>query len=323
MIICVFMSCKNEGRLKVAFLVPNLKAERYSKEKIYFTDKMRELGYEVEFANADYDQNVQLNQVTDFLNQGIKVLVVSAVNVYLAARIVREAHEYHAIVIAYDRLIKNADLDYYVSFQYQVLGQEMAQYIVNSKPNGKFVVVGGDKTDFNAIQINKGLMKVLEPLVKDNKIQILYNVFIEDWTPENAAHEINYFLDLSDQTPDAIICSSDKMANGVIKALEKHDLAGKVLLTGMDAEKTSCRNILSGKQTMTVYKPFKILATNAAEVAAKCIRGDKIETTDMVWNGNINVPSILVKPIPVDKNNLKSTVIADGLHLESEIYETK
>jgi D-xylose transport system substrate-binding protein len=324
LILCVCFSCKNSSKSRIAFLVPNLKAERYVKEKKYFEDKLKESGFETEFANSDYDQNLQFKQVSEFLDKGIKILVVGAVNVNLAAKIVREAHTHQAIVVAYDRLIRNADLDYYVSFQYQTLGQEQARYIVNLKPEGKFVVVGGDKTDYNAIQVNIGQMKVLEPLVKENKIQILYNIFIEDWNPENASHEIDFYLNLSDQVPDAIICSSDKMATGIVKTLEQHNLAGKILLTGMDAEKTSCRNILSGKQTMTVYKPFKKLAYQAAEIAIQLMKGIKITNiTDSVNNGKIMVPSILIQPVPVDKNNIKSTVIADGLHAESDIYGNK
>lgn len=318
------ISCRNSDKDKIAFLLPHTKSDRYIKERAYFSERTKELGYNSEFADADYDQNKQFKQVSDFLNQGIKVLVVGAVNVNLAARIVREAHDHGAIVIAYDRLIKNANLDYYLSFQYQKVGQEMARYVINNKPIGRYILIGGDKTDYNAVQVNKGQMKELEPYIKENKIQILYNVFIEEWNPDNASHEVDYYLNLSDQVPDAIICSSDRMAGGIIKALEKHDLVGKVLLTGMDADKTACINILSDKQSMTVYKPFKKLAWQAAEIAVKYIKGENIiEAKDFVFNGNIQVPSILIEPIAVDKNNIRTTVIADGLHSENDIYGNK
>jgi D-xylose transport system substrate-binding protein len=315
------LNCKEKESIKVAFLFPHFKSDRYLKEKDYFTEKVKELGGEAIIVDANYDQDLQIKQSKDFLDQGLKVLVLGAVNANLAAIIVREAHEKHAVVIAYDRLIKNADLDLYLSFQYQLVGKEMVDYITKLKPEGEYLIIGGDKSDYNAVQVNKGQMNALDSYVKSGKIKIMYNIFIEEWNPENAGIETEYYLNLSDHYPDAIICSSDRLASGVIKTLEKHEIEGKVLITGMDADKLACRHIIEGKQTMSVYKPFKKLAFLAAESAMKMAKGQKItDINDKIWNGKIDVPSILIEPIAVDKNNLKSTVIADGLISEKEIY---
>ncbi len=254
------IACKEKDLVKVAFLFPHFNADRYLKERDYFAEKVKELGGDAIIVSANNDQDLQIKQAQDFLEQGIKVLVLGAVNANLAAKIVREAHEKHAIVIAYDRLIKNTDLDLYISFQYQNVGKEMVDYITKFKPTGEYLVIGGDKTDFNAVQVNKGQMKTLEPFIKDGKIKIMYNIFIEGWDPENAFFETNYYLNLSDRIPDAIICSSDRLASGVIMALENHKITGKVMVTGMDADKLACRHIIEDKQKMTVYKPFKELA---------------------------------------------------------------
>jgi len=315
------LACKEKELIKVAFLFPHFNSDRYLKERDYFAEKVKESGGEAIIVGANYDQDLQIKQTKDFLDQGIKVLVLGAVNANLAAIIVREAHEKHAVVIAYDRLIKNSDLDLYLSFQYQVLGKEMVDYITKLKPAGEYLVIGGDKSDFNAIQVNKGQMNALEAYIKNGKIKIMYNIFIEEWNPENARVETDYYLNLCDRLPVAIICSSDRLASGVIKALEKHKMDSKVLVTGMDADILACRHMLEGKQTMSVYKPFKKLAYLAAENAMKMAKGQNITgINDKIWNGKIEVPSILIEPIAVDINNLKSTVIADGLISENEIY---
>jgi D-xylose transport system substrate-binding protein len=323
-LILMSVACGRRDQVQVAFMLPNFKNDRYIKEQAYFTEKIRELGGEAKVVDGNYDHHLQLQQLNDFLSQGIRVFVIDAVNVNLAAELVREVHNKDAIVIAYDRLIKNADIDFYLSFQYQKVGEAMVNYITKIKPEGNYIMLGGDKTDFNAYLINKGQTKALEPFLKGKKINLLYNIFIEDWNMENAFLETDYFLDLSTIVPDAIICSNDKLALGAIMALEKHDLAGQVLITGMDADIYACRNMLSGKQTVSEYKPFKKLAYMAAEIAMKFARNEKlgIDTTSF-WNGKVKAPAYFIEPVEVDKNNIKTTVIADGMLAENDVYGNK
>ena len=167
--------------LPVAFILPHLKVERYQKEKLFFEAKIKELGGTCVFASSDNDQQLQLKQAKDFLEQGIKVLVLSPVNSNLAGEIVRMAHDYHAIVISYDRLILNADVDYIVTFRYTKIGQDMVNYCTKLRPNGKYMIIGGDKTDFNALQIDKGERSVLDPLENSGQIKRIYTSYIEEW----------------------------------------------------------------------------------------------------------------------------------------------
>jgi D-xylose transport system substrate-binding protein len=315
------IACSHHEKIQVAFLLPNIKNDRYTKEKVYFTEKIKELGGEAQVVDGNNDYHTQLQQVNEFLSQGIRVFVLDAVNVNLAAEMVREIHDKNAIVIAYDRLIKNADIDFYLSFQYQKIGEAMVNYITKIKPEGNYILLGGDKTDFNAYLINKGQTKALEPFIQGKKINLLYHIFIEEWNMDNAFMETNYFLNLSTIVPDAIICSSDKLAMGAIQALEKHGLAGKILVTGMDADVNACKNMLSGKQTVSIYKPFKKLAFMAAEIAMKFAGNEKlgIDTTSF-WNGKVKAPAYLMEPVEVDKNNIKTTVIADGMLTEKAVF---
>lgn len=316
------MSCQNQTKVKVGFLFPNMVSDRYLKEKGYFMDKIKELGGEVFIASADYSDQLQIQQAKDLIDKGIKVIVINAVNLNTAASIVRYAHENNAIVIAYDRLISNCDLDYYLSFDNEKVGYLMGEYVSKLKPNGTYVLLGGDKADQNAVWVKNGQKKALSSFINAGSIKVAYDVYVEDWSGDNAREEIKKYLNLSNSAPDAILSCYDGMSTSVIELLKEYNLAGQVLVTGQDAELAACRNIVKGYQTMTVYKSVKQLAYKAAELAVKVARNEKVTDVNKTTNnGQIEVPTVFLDPVVVDKNNLKTTVIADGFQQESEVYK--
>jgi D-xylose transport system substrate-binding protein len=315
-------SCSQDKSIKIGFLFNNMKAERYKKEQVFFTDKLKQLGGEAMVLSADYDEALQMKQAEDLIKQGIKVLVLNAVNFNTAGAIVRLAHKNDIKVIAYDRLISNCDLDYFVSFNMEKVGQYMAEYVTKLKPKGKYIILGGDLVDKNAIFINKGQMQVLDPIIKSGKIKILYHIFIEKWSEAGAQYETRRFLNLSNEIPDVIVASNSTLALGAVKALKEFKLEGKVLITGQDADLINCVNIVKGQQTMTVFKRYILEAHKAAELAMMIAKGENNSETFIPFpNGYKDVPSILFDPIVVDINNLKTTVIADGIQKESDIYK--
>ncbi len=322
LIILVSMVSCNDKKIKIGLLF-SLINERTKIQIDCITAKVTELKGEVMVASAELDDQRQIKQAKDMIAKNVKVLVVSPANLYTAAAIVREAHKHKVLVIAFDRLIRNCDLDYYVSFDYEKIGDIIAKYAIDHKPQGTYIMINGDKTDQNARGINKGELRVLEPLIALGKIKVVYSTFVEDWSDANAKSKINKFIDLScEDTPDAILSSSDLMSSGILDALNEHNLLGKVLLTGMDAKLKNCKNIIKGYQTMTVYKPIIKLAYKTAELAMALASNNKInETTTTMWNGEKNVTSILFAPVMVDKNNIKTTLIADGIYNEEALYE--
>lgn len=317
-ILLLLFSCKNSNKLIVGYLVPNMVDERYLKEQEFFKSKISSLGGETLTASADYNDQTQIQQAREMIEQGARVLVINSVNMNTAAAIVRDAHEKGVKVVAYDRLIKNCDLDYYISFDNYMVGKLMAESIVKIKPDGNFILIGGDKADQNAVLVKKGQMDVLKNY--EGKIKICYNIYVEDWANDNAYQELKRFLNLSGIIPDAILSSNDGMTSGCIAALKERDLAGKVLITGQDAELVACKNIINDLQTSTIYKPLKKLAEKAAETAYKMAAGEDVEKTTTADNGQISVPSFLLDPIVVDKNNIRNTVIADGFYTEAQIF---
>jgi len=140
-----------------------------------------------------------------------------------------------------------------------------------------------------------------------------------DWKPDVAKKIMNAAITKAGRKIDAVVVSNDGTAGGAIQSLLEEGLAGKVLVTGQDADLAGCQRILRGTQAMTVYKPLKNLATNAARIAVDVAKGVRPATTTTINNGVKMVPSILEKVISVDKDNLQSTVVADGFHTAAEL----
>jgi D-xylose transport system substrate-binding protein len=312
----IFISCLHKSSMKIGLLLPNMVDDRFPQDKEFFTKKAQGLGAEVIFANANFDPSLQITQAEDMLNNGAKVLVMCPVNKNTAATVVREAHEYGAKVIAYERIISNCNLDFYITYNSIKVGELMAEYALKKCPHGNWVLLAGDKSDNNAILVHKGWDNIINGAVKENKIQIQFQTYVEDWSGDEAYMIMNKFLNLSGMNPDVVLSAYDGMSNGIIKALDEHNVTGTIV-TGQNAENQALRNILKQKQSMTVYKPFKIQAEQAAILAVQIIQNQKIASfTQTMFNGLIDVPSILLEPISVDINNMQSTVIADGFFKE-------
>jgi D-xylose transport system substrate-binding protein len=164
-------------------------------------------------------------------------------------------------------------------------------------------------------------MKVLQPAISRGDIRIVSDQWARDWLAVEALKIMENALTRSDNKVDAVVAANDGVAGGAIQALAEQNLAGKTLVSGQDAELSACQRIAEGTQSMTVYKPIERLAYKAAEVAVKLGRRQPHgETTRGVSNGKIDVPSILLPPVAVDKDNLVSTVIADGYQRLEDVY---
>ena len=321
MVFAALFSCKIESsKKKIGFMIPTFTVERYKKDRDIFTSRVVELGGDVEIANAENDDKAQYQQAEELIAKGVDALVVIAVNQNTAAAIVRLAHEKNVEVIAYERLISNCELDYYIGFDHFIAGQQMAEYVAKNKPGGKCFVIGGDISDNNAVLINKGELSVIQS-DKSGGVSVLHSIYIEDWDNEEAYLKMDEFLNLSMLVPDAVLVSNDGMASGVIKSLEKHGLTGSVIVSGLDADLSACQRIVKGTQSFTIYKPFKKEAIIAAEIAMLCANHKEVVgVTSTVNNKRIDVPSILIKTTLVDASNMKSTIIADGFYKETEVY---
>ncbi|WP_043930529.1 D-xylose ABC transporter substrate-binding protein [Bacillus sp. EB01] len=310
----------DNSKIKIGFSMDTLREDRWLKDRDLFIEAVRALGAEVEVTAASGDDALQIAQAETLISKGVDVLVVVPHNAESMATIVDKAHLAGIKVIAYDRLVKNANLNYYVSFDNLQVGELQAKAITDLVPKGKYVYIGGAETDYNAHLIKKGVFKVLQPFIDKGDIKVVYDQWSKDWTPDNAFANMQAALEANGNQIDAVIAANDATAGGVIQALKAQGLEGKIPVAGQDADLAAMHRILSGTQKMTVYKSIKSLTEEAARLAVQLAKGESPETFRIINNGKVEVPSVLLPPIAVDKNTIDEIVIADGFHSREEVY---
>jgi len=307
------------GPVRIGFSMDTLKEERWQRDKQLVEARAKEVGADLDIQVANGDDAVQTQQAENMLAKGDQVLIVAPHNGVIAASIVDAAHRKGVPVIAYDRLIRDSDVDLYISHQVEKIGEMQADYALKRVPKGNYVLIGGSPTDFNALLLRKGQMNILKPAVNRGDVKIISDQFAREWKAEEALRITEDALTKTGNKIAAIVASNDGTAGGAISALEAAGLAGKVLVTGQDAQKDAMQRIVKGTQTMTVYKPIKPLADGAVDAAIKLARHQPVSAPDKINNGKKDVPSILLQPIAVDKSNIDVT-IKDGYHTHADVY---
>ena len=312
---------------KVALLLPEVATTRYEAfDKPYFTQALSAKcpSCELIYSNANQSEAQQLQQANAALAQGAKVLVLDPVNGATAGAIVQAAKAKNVPVISYDRLITGggATPDYYISFDNEKVGAlqatELKKQLDAKGKKGPLVWINGSPTDNNATLFAKGAHSVI-PKEGIDGYTIGYEIATPDWVPATAKIEMQAAI--TKLGKDAIVgvySANDGMATTISSVIPPG-----IPLTGQDAEKLAITRILTGSQSMTVYKAIKPEATGAAELAVALLAGTKPTTiggvsitSDASTN---NVPSVLLVPIAVTKDNIKDTVIKDELYKASDI----
>lgn len=310
--------CKEE-KIKIALMLGNMEAARWQKDKDYFIHEAAQLGCEGIVVDANFDESLQLRQAEELISQGVKVLVLAPVNSNTGGEIVRYADSKGVKTIAYDSYIANCPLYCMVSFDNVKVGSLMAEYALNNVQSGSFIIIGGDKSNLNAVQIRNGQDDIISN-AKNKNVSIIYSQYVESWSREDAYVAVKNFLKLNfDERPVAILGANDNIADGAIQAYNEENIPLPVI-TGQDASILGCRNILLGRQSMTVYKSIKKLSYIVVTYAYNAAIDKTLNMKEVaLFNG---IPAIYVDVIAVDKNNMESTVIADGFLSKEEILNT-
>ncbi|TYL43188.1 D-xylose ABC transporter substrate-binding protein [Dickeya chrysanthemi] len=306
--------------VKIGMAIDDLRLERWQKDRDIFVKSAEEKGAKVFVQSANGNEGTQISQIENMINRGVDVLVIIPYNGQVLSNVIAEAKREGIKVLAYDRMINNADIDFYISFDNEKVGELQAQYLINKVPQGSYFLMGGSPVDNNAKLFRQGQMKVLKPLIDSGKIKVAGDQWVDAWLPENALKIMENALTANNNNIDAVVASNDATAGGAIQALSAQGLAGKVAISGQDADLAAIKRIVSGTQTMTVYKPISKLAQDAANIAVLLGQGKKPESNATLNNGKKEVPAFLLTPIPVDKANIDSTVVADGFHKKADIY---
>jgi D-xylose transport system substrate-binding protein len=312
-----------------------LKEERWQRDRAAFVARAQALGARVIDLAANSNDTQQVRDVESLITSRVNVLVIVAHNGAAMAKAVGLAHAAGIPVIAYDRLIPDCDLDFYITFDAVKVGALQARYLLEHLPTpgrGRIIRLHGAKTDHNSHLVKKGQDQVLDPLLQKGDVVVVHEDWVDEWKPENAKRIVNAALTRV-MTPgaaappiDGILAPNDGTAGGSVQALLEEGLYGKaaenrprIVVTGQDAELAACQRVAAGTQTMTVYKPLTRLAGRAAEVAVSFARGRSVVATAETPNGRVSVPSIFIDVIAVDQKNLLDTVVKDGFHSEAAL----
>ncbi len=316
------------GGGSIALLLPETKTARYeSQDRPNFERKVSELcsDCEILYSNADQDAAKQQQQAEAALTQGAEVLVLDPVDAASAGAIVTRAKQQQVPVVSYDRLITDADIDYYISFDNELVGKLQADTLVaklteEGIDDATITMINGAPTDNNAKLFKQGAKTVFA--AEGVKIGKEYDT--PDWSPDKAQQEMEQAITaLGDDGFDAAYAANDGTAGGAIAAMKSAGIDPATrFVTGQDAELAAIQRILAGEQFMTVYKAIIPEAEAAAEIAVALVQGKEPPASlvkDTIDNGQEEVPSVLLTPVAVTKEDINDTIIKDGFWKASEI----
>lgn len=303
---------------KIGLLMDSYVIDRWYLDQKLFTDRVKALGGEciVEVPHGDPEEQIRLGK--KLIDGGVDVLVIVPSDSRKAAAIVQAANEKKIPVISYDRLILSDGLSFYISYNNTMVGNLQAEYVLKKVPRGKYLLINGPPTDYNAVLFRKGQMDVLKPHIDKGAVELVGDIILNEWSEIEALMRIDELFSTSSVKPDVIIAANDALATGTIQALPV-DLVGRVMVTGQDAELIALKHIIAGSQAMTVYKPIKDLAYRAAEIAMGFAKGKSPKNSTRLKTEEVEVDAILLNPVVVDKQNYRSTVVQDGHVSLSEV----
>ncbi|MBV7696170.1 sugar ABC transporter substrate-binding protein [Streptomyces sp. TRM70350] len=279
---------------------------------------------QVKYVNADADANKQASQLQQMIDERVDVILLDAVDAHAIAGGVKKAKEAGIPVIAYDRLAEGP-IDGYISFDNELVGEVQGRSLIEALGSGidtsdKIVMMNGSPTDPNAKQFKQGALSEL-----NGKVTIAQSFDTKDWKPENAEANMAQAIQLIGKDNIAAVYSAnDGMAGGVIKALRAAGVTKLPPVTGQDAELAAVQRIVAGEQYMSVYKSYPQEAEAAAKMAVAKVQGKDIQF-DALARDRVDsptdkgIPAQLVPVVALTRENIKETVVADGIYKVSEI----
>lgn len=308
--------------IKIGLSLPTQREERWVKDKVAMEAAAKQAGVDLRIQVTDNDAGKQVAQCENLISQGIKVLILAPHDASSASVIIAKAAKAGIKVISYDRLVTDSPLDYhYLSFDNVKVGELQGEFITKRVPKGNYLVLAGSPTDNNAKLFREGAMKFIKPLADKGDIKIVMDQFVKDWQPSEAQKLCEQALTGAQNKIDAVLAPNDGTAGGCIQALAAQGLAGKVPITGQDAELAGAIRIVQGTQSMTIFKDTRELGKKAVEMAVALANGQPIDTQGRtVNNGKKDVPSVLLTPFVVTRENLDRLLVESGYLPKEKVY---
>jgi len=337
MLVCFSLSVMAEGAQKVGVSMPTKDLQRWVQDGENMQKKLEEAGYVVELQYASNDVPTQLNQVETMIDNGCSVIVISAIEGSSLGTALAKAKEKGIKVIAYDRLLMDSDaVDYYATFDNYMVGTVQGTYVKDKldldNAEGPFYmeITAGDPGDNNARYFYQGAIDVLNPYIEAGKLvvrsgQIEFDkVATPTWKTDVAQKRADDILTgfyANGEQLDVWLCSNDSTALGVTNALDNYSGEGWPIITGQDCDIANTKNMIAGKQAMSVFKDTRTLAARVVTMITQILNGEEVEVNDTeTYNNNvITVPSYLCVPVFADVNNYKELLIDSGYYTEDQL----
>ena len=324
------------GGTKVGVAMPTKDLQRWNQDGANMQSELEAAGYEVDLQYASNDVQTQVSQIENMINSGCNVLVVAAIEGSSLGEAMDMAAEKNIPVIAYDRLIMNSDaVSYYATFDNYKVGQVQGQYIIdqldleNTSETFTMEITAGDPGDNNAGFFYDGAMDLLKPyieagtlVVKSGQIDFA-EVATPSWATETAQSRMETILssNYASEDLDVCLCSNDSTALGVENALAANYKGDYPIVTGQDCDIENTKNMIAGKQSMSVFKDTRTLASQVVKMVGQILNGETVDVNDTETydNGNGVVPSYLCDPVFADASNYKELLIDSGYYTEDQL----
>lgn len=305
-----------EASLTIGLSFDSYVIERWTRDRDIFCSTANDMGAEVNVQSANGEMETQISQIQYFIDLEVDAIVIVTIDADGLTDSIRAAKEAGIPVICYDRIVRNADADLYISFDNEAVGTYMAEAICDEiGDGGNIVEITGPESDYNVAQVMDGFESVCED--HDENILLTYNC--DSWRSELAYDFVNDNFDVVSDA-DIIMCGNDALAGEAVHALAERGLAGRIKVVGQDADLDACQRIVEGTQLMTVYKPVERLAKMAAEYAVKLAKGEELGVDTVFNDGTYDVPYIAIDSIAVDKDNIDEIIIESGFHQREDVY---
>ena len=325
------------GSGKVGVAMPTKDLQRWNQDGSNMEAQLKEAGYDVDLQYASNDIPTQVSQIENMINSGCKLLVIASIDGDSLGTVLEQAKEKNIPVIAYDRLIMNSDaVTYYATFDNYMVGTKQGEYIVDAldldNAEGPFnmEITAGDPGDNNAGYFYNGAMDVLNPYIEAGKLVVVSGqtsfdeVATPTWATETAQSRAENILssNYADGTQiDVWLCSNDSTALGVENALAANYNGEYPIITGQDCDIENVKNMIAGKQSMSIFKDTRTLASQVVKMVGQILNGETVDVNDTETydNGTGVIPSYLCEPVFADVNNYKELLIDSGYYAESDL----
>ena len=324
------------GTGKIGVAMPTKDLQRWNQDGENMKAELEAAGYEVDLQFASNDINTQVSQIENMISGGCDLLVIASIDGESLGTPLARAEEQGIPVISYDRLIMNTSaVEYYATFDNYLVGQKQGEYLVealdleNTDGPYNIEIFTGDPGDNNVNFFFGGAMDVLQPYIDSGKLVVQSGQTTKeqcataDWSSEKAQSRMDAILssNYADKQLDAVLCSNDSTALGVENSLEANYTGEWPIITGQDCDMPNVKNIVAGKQAMSVFKDTRLLAEQTVKMVDAIMSGGEAEVndTESYDNGTGVIPTYLCEPTVVTIDNYEEMLVDSGYYDAADI----